>query len=807
MHRRSRSCRPRRHRLLPLLGALVLAAGGCGSVGSDGPPPGPAVGELLELSEGVRVDLPSRVSLLVQVVDPDGAPVPGLESDDFRLFENGVEISPTEAQQQLLPRPKVYALLSFLLLDLSSSISSDPQAVAAEIAAARAYIELVTRDPAQRVALAFFFGAEDIVPARAVDPVSGLSQPIGFTDDAALLDEALDAVDRIEVVDDSTNLYGAVIQAAAALDDEDFRLEQEGEVEFVSRALITFTDGSHNANDLTAEEAAAAVGEEVDSFTISVGDETDRAALELLGSSGLVRASSLSSLSDSFLSVGRRLADQANSFYRIGYISPKNSGSSDPLLRVQAVDGGPDALLESRFSTRYFSAGAGFVSALATGVVDRSQGACADLVIDGEGRSTVALRLEESPGLAIGRYGADGVPDAGFGPRGIATLPPELADPDERIVPAAVTVGSDDAVYVAGLRSSTSSLASRIALVRIAPDGAVVAVDLPPRLSGDPVLSDVVNDVEVDAQGRVWIAGASSGPTGTRRLIVRLTPQLELDPDFGVGGVVSHTSEPTVPTDTVFDLVLDPQAGRVLAVGAGYHPERGAPDDLQVVAFTLSGEVDADWGDAGLVRNWALFPGNALLGLGAGHAAVLDGQGRLAIVGSVQLPGPEGPPVEVPAVWRLDAGGLPDPGFRGGLSNPFGPGRPLSAPGIVSLGTPFTGDPEVLFGRGGWLDDVVLEPGGALLAAGARENAENHVDASWLRLTADGLLDASFNGTGFFLEDGSLFDDGDEAVEALARGADGSLWSCGASTAPGSVAARPLVYRDDDPRRAPPGGA
>jgi len=781
------------------LGALLaLGAGGCGSTGGDD---GPAVGELLELSDDVRVDLPGRVSLLVQVLDPRGRPVPGLGSEDFRLFENDVEISPTEAQQQLLPRPKVYGLLSFLLLDLSSSISSDPDVLAAEVAAARAYIDLVTEDPAQRVALAFFFGADDIVPATALDPVSGAFEPIGFTADAELLHAALDGVDRIEVVDDSTNLYGAVIQAAAALADEDFRLSEEGEVEFVSRALVTFTDGSHNANDLTAEEAAAALAD-VDSFTIGVGDETDRDALELLGSSGFVVARSLSRLSDSFREVGARLADQANSFYRIGYISPKNSGSADPLLRVEAVDGGRDALLETTFSTRYFSGGAGFVAPLAAGVADRAPGACVDLAVDAAGRAVVLARLVESPGLALGRYTADGAPDPDFGLRGIATLPPELAGEGESLAPAALALGPEGALHVVALRTASNTLETHLVVLRVGDE--VERVDLPARLSGDPVLADAAHDLEVDADGRVWIGGESHGPTGARRLIVRLTDELALDPAFGAGGVVSHVAEPSVPTDYVADLVLDEAAGRVLAVGGGYHPERGAADDLQVVAFDDAGAVDADWADGGIVRNWAVFEGNAFYGLGPGRAAALDTEGRLWIAGATQLPGAEGAPVEVPTVWRLDATGAPDPDFRGGLANPYGPGQPLAAPGLVSLGTPFTGNAEILFGRSGWLDALAFEPDGAVLVAGGRENAESHSDAAWLRLDEAGLLDARFNGTGFFLEDGPLFDDGDETLFAVARGADGALWSCGSSTAPGSLSERLLVFRDDDPRRAVP---
>lgn len=96
--------------------------GGCGYGQTCGRA---AIGEPIDVPGQTRIDLPGRVSMLVRVLDRLGNPHPGLVAEDFRLFENDVEISPSEAQQRL---PRVHQLLSLLLLDLHSSISQDPAA-------------------------------------------------------------------------------------------------------------------------------------------------------------------------------------------------------------------------------------------------------------------------------------------------------------------------------------------------------------------------------------------------------------------------------------------------------------------------------------------------------------------------------------------------------------------------------------------------------------------------------------------------------------------------------------------------------
>jgi len=778
--------------------SLLIVAIGCNS---GAPGYTPRIGELIDIAGEARIDLPGRVSMLIQVLDQRGAPFPGLTADDFRLFENGVEISPSEAQQQLLPLPQVYQLLSVLLLDLSSSISQDPVALAAEIEAAKAYIDVVTQDPAQRIAIAFFFGVDDIVPAAIEDPISGQFRPLGFSDDPVALHEALDNVDRIEVFDDSTNLYGAVIQAAEQLDDEESALNDEDEIRFVSKALVTFTDGGHNANDIPLEDAVAAIEDDISAFTIGVGTEIDRAALEALGPQGSVFVDSLSDLVESFEEIGRALSDEANSFYRIGYISPKNDGARDPVLRIEVADD-DQVSLETTFSARYFSSGAGFITPIAAATVVDIDGSCEDVVMGIAGDSYYLLRDPIGDGLAVGHVLADGTPDPDFGQRGIAFLPSSSVGGNHALFGVALATSPvDGTAYVLAQRESTTGFASNIVVSHVDDAGEFETVTLRLGLSGDMALIDRGADIEVDGTGLIWVGGASSGPTGMRRLLLRLTESMELDPMFGTGGVVSHVTVPEVPTDEIVDVVFD--VDRVLTVGAGFNDSRGGRD-MQIVAFLEEdGALDDTYGTDGVVDNWAVFlPGSALDGIGLGNAGLIDPvDGHLIVTGSVSLRGFAGQQLESAAFWRLDPDGQPDEDFVGGLTNPFGPGSDFEALGIVTLGEPLTGDPDVLFGRGSWLNAIALRADGNLLATGARDNAQSHADALWLSIKPDGLLRASYNGTGFFIDDGAIFDDGEEEIYSLAIDPVGAVLSCGGTSTPGSLTGVPLLFRDEDPRR------
>jgi hypothetical protein len=238
---------------------------------------------------------------------------------------------------------------SVLLLDLSGSLlrsGSFPQLREA----AGAFIDQVfARDPdAQRVALYTFDGRKDLTPL------------VPLTGDVAALKAGLSSLDRVECsvnadcalyadrrtcagwrcVDDSTNLYGAVVeglglvQSAVALNPD---------IPHRQGSLVVFTDGSDQAarvSQKTAVDAVAASSASV--FTVGLGGEVDPAALRALGKDGFYPVGRAEDLATAFASVASRLAALAQRYYLLEYCSPKRSGLHK--LRVEAsappVDGG-----------------------------------------------------------------------------------------------------------------------------------------------------------------------------------------------------------------------------------------------------------------------------------------------------------------------------------------------------------------------------------------------------------------------------------------------------------------------------------
>jgi hypothetical protein len=794
--------RPLRLALLPGL-TLALVSSGCGGGLTDEVTPGGSVVAQLTAPTGeVRVDLPGRVSVLVRAFGPGGVPVAGLEAIDFELSENGVAVSPTESQQQFLPRPKAYRAYSHLLLDLSSSIASSPGALQAEIDAAKAYVDVVTQDPAAFVAISWFFGISDIVPAEVSQTIGGFPVlvPLGFSNDKARLYEALDNATQVEVFDDSTNLYGAVIAAAGVLQEAAADAVAAGQIEFVSKALVTFTDGSHNANGLTLASAQAALTQDIEAFSIGVGNEINPNALKTLGPDGNAFANDLSGLTAAFQQIAGNLSNAANSYYLVGYISPKNDGSGpqDLSIRVAEIPGATP--VELQFQTDFFSAGGGFVPALDTAQL-AGLAQVVDLEVSADGSWRALARPASGGGFALLGFDATGAALPGFGSAGRIDVPaaPEFSS----IEPLALAVDEPSgALFVGGLATPAGGGPAGAQLWRRSAGGSFQRLALPPTGPFGDI--ERIQDLCIDGQGRVLVAAIGGPPSGEarRKVCYRVRSDMSLDPGFAGAGTFVHITTPSGSGDAVYGLASAALLGgqRTYLIGVGWNPARGA-SDAQVVALTESGALDAGFASGGVLRSFGPFHSVSNGALGSMRRGAVDSFGRLVIAGMLTPPGLPGAAAQ-PTLWRCLENGQPDASLVGGSSNPFKGTGPTPGVGLVMLGGVLTASPSLLFGQGGSVADVELGPGGAILLAGTRPNPEGHLDACWWRFSQAGLLSNSFNGTGFFIEDGSFSDNGVEQLGCLEIHPDGRLLSGGSSRSSlQSNDSRALIYIDADPRR------
>ena len=346
-------------RLLPA--AAVLALVGCD--GSDPAPRPCALYDTCGIEQPLRVtplnvdaDPPANVEVLFQVQTATREPISGLSASDFVIYEDGDLISEFEAGAQIQPRSERFRSATVLLLDFSASVTQSGNLEPLKDAAtsfARTVLPPATSPEfgQAEVAVFWFDGSETI------------RQLAGFTADPEVVAGAIAGVTPAISNDNSTNLYGAVIEGVDVVQAKVDALQGEGIIAVGS--LVTFTDGRDTAGRTTLARAISAVdgatAEQVNGlatfngFTIGLGGEVNAAALMELGPALYAQAGDTAALNAEFARIAGRVRAEANSFYVLEYCSPKRAGTHTLGIRVEAR--GSAGFLEERFDASRFTGG------------------------------------------------------------------------------------------------------------------------------------------------------------------------------------------------------------------------------------------------------------------------------------------------------------------------------------------------------------------------------------------------------------------------------------------------------------------
>jgi len=274
------------------------------------------------------VNLPSNVSVFFRVEDGAGKGIAGLTEADFSIYENGTKISTFEATRKIQPNEQVFDYHITLLLDLSGSVLQG-ESLAALKDAAKGFIDEVIPSASE-------------VNAQAIkmdiwwfDGAANIKQLQGTATNATNLKNAIDGISPEMSADNSTNLYGAVIQG---IDVASTKLSQTRQLdEIASSALVIFTDGTDQANRNTRGQAAEAVKKadrDLALYTIGLGGEIDERILKEIGKTSFVSAANIGELLDRFQEIGDLISGRANSYYLLEYCSPKRSGSNQLTIEV-----------------------------------------------------------------------------------------------------------------------------------------------------------------------------------------------------------------------------------------------------------------------------------------------------------------------------------------------------------------------------------------------------------------------------------------------------------------------------------------
>ena len=322
------------------------------------------------------------------------------------------------------------------------------------------------------------------------------------------------------------------------------------------------------------------------------------------------------------------------------------------------------------------------------------------VAIDSLGRIVVGGGAHDSMagdgGFLVLRLTPSGGLDKGFNSTGYRIL-----NLSQFTYPAtSLCLTSTDGVFVAGYDDLSSS--TPFAIAKLAPDGAFDTT-----FGGTGVVHVAGGDsIALDAAGNVLFGSPSSFPV---LAVTRYTPAGAVDPSFGVGGTAQISLGSLLLNLGAGAIRVDGKGRIVLAVGGTTLTGAG----FAALRFAANGSVDTSFGVSGVqvVSTGQFFQPGAVLDVGQDDDLAVAGGGNQSVF-----------------VSHLTAAGAVDTGFNGTgtLIQPFG-AQTLTMTGMVKQAD---GRLVIL----GYAGAAYAVPGGNFVVA---------------RLTAAGALDPTFNGTGF----------------------------------------------------------
>ena len=297
--------------------------------------------------------LPGKVSVFFKVSDTGGNPIPGLNAEQFTVYEQGRNddcfntISASESQARISSKSQIFSSNTLLVLDLSNSVLSNSleELKSASINFVTNVMPLEQTDSFQ-MAIYWFDGENELHLLQELTPSS---------------DDLIGAIEEINSGisnDPSTDLFGAVIKATDLTED---LLATNLENSIIGAAsVVIFTDGTDQASRFSEQEALEAVeaaNRNISFYSIGLGAEIDTEILTGIGKTFTVFAGNEAELEAVFNDISLKVSQQANSFYLFEYCTPKRDGSGENNLAIQVIDGDRQGAVQTKFNATGFSGG------------------------------------------------------------------------------------------------------------------------------------------------------------------------------------------------------------------------------------------------------------------------------------------------------------------------------------------------------------------------------------------------------------------------------------------------------------------
>ncbi len=306
----------------------------------------PALSLALAACGGVNVTLvnsaqrkPNNVWVFFTVDRGKKDPVGGLTADDFKIYEDGGEVSKFESKQTI-QNPEVAAVMyTLLLVDMSGSITESGQADAL-VDAAKSFSDRV--------------GKTQKVGVYAFDGEAKIHSVVPFTETQGQVQGGLDGLRKYKAKDPSTNLNGAVVEALRELKSS---LDREHKpLKFGT--LVLFTDGTDRAARVSRDDMKKEIEDDkykdYEKFAIGVGAEIEKAHLEDVGRDGTELASDQNKVKDAFDKMAARIEAHMKRFYLLSYCSPARKGEHEVTIEARTKNPDGQGSLKYKFNSDGF---------------------------------------------------------------------------------------------------------------------------------------------------------------------------------------------------------------------------------------------------------------------------------------------------------------------------------------------------------------------------------------------------------------------------------------------------------------------
>jgi VWA domain-containing protein len=251
-------------------------------------------GTLLE-SKRIYISSPNDINIMFHALDSNGRGIPNYSINNFRIKEDGIDVSPIETYAELKERNRInYSLKTVLMIDNTF----DEQINFEQIKnAAIAFVN--NRAEEQQIAVYKF--------SENVELVQQFTKSIG---------ELTSAINGIEPDGEITNLNGAAITGATQLT-ESYATEM-----IEQSALVIVTAHADNRSEFIFDEVLQAI-QNKNVYTVGLGKNLDPFALSLMGNKEHFFSDDSVKLEQKLLKTQSILHNLINGFYWMVYDSPK----------------------------------------------------------------------------------------------------------------------------------------------------------------------------------------------------------------------------------------------------------------------------------------------------------------------------------------------------------------------------------------------------------------------------------------------------------------------------------------------------